>query len=115
MADSEARASSRPKAKQYPKAMNTFSAYADIDRKNWAANEIRRIGTARVGRSEYLHYLSGKRITRGDAIKAKCYDCMGYYVNGAADCEITDCPLYPWMPYRRGGSETDDDDEPDSE
>ena len=111
MADSEARASSRPKAKQYSKAMNTFSADAAIDRKNWAANEIRRIGTARVGRSEYLHYLSGKRITRGDAIKAKCYDCMGYYVNGAEDCGVEDCPLYQWMPYRGGGPEADETDE----
>jgi len=91
--------------------MNTFSADAAIDRKNWAANEIRRIGTARVGRSEYLHYLSGKRITRGDAIKAKCYDCMGYYVNGAEDCGVEDCPLYQWMPYRGGGPEADETDE----
>jgi len=91
------------------------SAARVSDTKSWVLDEIRRIGTKRRGRAEYVQYLRGKPLTRGQAIRAKCYDCMGYYVNGAADCEITDCPLYPWMPYRRGGPETDDDVEPDSE
>lgn len=34
------------------------------------------------------------------AIVAKCTDCMGWFVDGRHDCDVTDCPLYPWMPYR---------------
>lgn len=33
------------------------------------------------------------------AIKAKCWDCMGYYTDGKIDCENFECPLYNWMPY----------------
>lgn len=40
-------------------------------------------------------------LTRGDAIKAKCADCMSDYADGRLDCEIYDCPLYPYMPYKK--------------
>jgi hypothetical protein len=36
------------------------------------------------------------------AIQAKCYDCTGQYVDGRVDCGCPNCPLYQWMPYRRG-------------
>jgi len=26
---------------------------------------------------------------------------MNSYVDGKNDCEISDCPLYPYMPYRK--------------
>lgn len=41
-----------------------------------------------------------KKATPGNAIKAKCHECMGYYADGMVDCEIVTCPLYAWMPYR---------------
>ena len=52
------------------------------------------------GKSEYLRFLKGDRISMGQAVKAKCFDCCAYYEDGKYDCEIKGCPLYPWMPYR---------------
>ena len=34
------------------------------------------------------------------AVLAKCYECMCEYADGRVDCEIKDCPLYRWMPYK---------------
>ena len=45
------------------------------------------------GKKELLKHLSGKHLTRSEALLAKCYECMGYYVDGKADCRIYDCPL----------------------
>lgn len=51
------------------------------------------------GKNDLVNHLSGKRITRNQAIKAKRYDCNGY---GEDDtCNITTCPLYPFSPYRQ--------------
>lgn len=30
------------------------------------------------------------------AIYGKCYDCTGFHADGYADCEMNDCPLYPY-------------------
>lgn len=54
---------------------------------------------AASGRSEYIKYSKGERLTLSEAILAKCYDCMGCYQDGRNDCELKDCPLYPFMPY----------------
>lgn len=39
------------------------------------------------------------------AIKAKCMDCSGDYINEVRGCPITDCPLYPFRlgknPFRK--------------
>jgi hypothetical protein len=58
---------------------------------------------AHRGKNEYLKYLSGERLTMKQQILAKCYDCMGYYADGATDCELFTCSLYPMMPYRKEG------------
>ena len=34
------------------------------------------------------------------SILAKCWDCIGHYVDGKKDCENPTCPLYSYMPYR---------------
>lgn len=52
------------------------------------------------GRKELLRAMNGFRLTRGEAILAKCYECMNGYIDGTFDCGITDCPLHPYMPYR---------------
>ncbi|RKY28748.1 MAG: hypothetical protein DRP83_00210 [Planctomycetota bacterium] len=39
--------------------------------------------------------------TRTQAMLAKCHDCTGHYHDGKDDCEVTKCPLYKWMPYRK--------------
>lgn len=53
-----------------------------------------------AGRNEWLKHRGGKKLTRNQAIKAKCYDCMGYYVDGKCDCKMPDCSLYLFNPYR---------------
>ena len=55
------------------------------------------------GRKELLKHLDGERLTIRQMVLARCFDCMGYFVDGKADCEIPDCPLYPLMPYRKKG------------
>ena len=55
-------------------------------------------GKGRSGKSDYIKYLKGGRITRNQAIKAKCYDCQGMGESGV--CEMSYCALYPYTPYR---------------
>jgi len=33
--------------------------------------------------------------------RAKCYRCCNDFYDGRVDCNIPDCPIYYWMPYRR--------------
>lgn len=40
-----------------------------------------------------------QKVTRKLAMLAKCHDCTGGYYDGKIDCEVTVCPLYPYMPY----------------
>jgi len=63
-------------------------------------DEIKLYGKKARGRSELIRYLKGNRITRDQAIWAKCYDCMGYFVDGVSDCKDTECSLYPFNPYK---------------
>jgi hypothetical protein len=52
------------------------------------------------GRKEFELIQSGKQVSPKAAILAKCYECGGHYEDGAKDCEISDCPLYIYMPYQ---------------
>jgi hypothetical protein len=52
------------------------------------------------GKTKLLEYLHGAILTRGNSIKAKCCECMGYYVDGRYSCEIPTCPLFYYMPYK---------------
>ncbi|MGD0275800.1 MAG: hypothetical protein ABSB79_07065 [Syntrophales bacterium] len=61
---------------------------------------LKKYGVRSRGRAEMIAYFEGKTLTRGAAIFAKCFDCMGYYADGKVDCHIPDCPLYDYMPYR---------------
>lgn len=38
------------------------------------------------------------KLTRKSAIDAHCHQCMGYHLDGKADCENSSCPLYPFNP-----------------
>ena len=63
---------------------------------------IKKNGKTAQGKNEYLSYLEqGKTLSYKQAILANCYQCMNYYLDGKTDCEIPDCPLYPYMPYRK--------------
>jgi hypothetical protein len=61
--------------------------------------KIAEIGKECSGRRELVSFLEGKSITRVQAIKALCYECMGYYSDGRECCGCTECPLFPFTPY----------------
>ena len=63
---------------------------------------IKKHGKRAKGRSELIKHLQGKKLTQQEAIWAYCYECMGYYEDGIHDCEMKDCPLYPFNPYKNG-------------
>lgn len=63
-------------------------------------DEIKKYGMAARGKQELIRHLNGEGLTRGQAILAKCYDCMGYYADGKKDCKVQRCPLYPFSHYR---------------
>lgn len=56
-------------------------------------------GKRAKGKAEFIRYLEGGKLTLKQAALAKCYDCMGYYIDGLQDCGVRSCSLYPLMPY----------------
>ncbi len=52
------------------------------------------------GRRLYLEYLDDKKLTPLNSIIANCFECCNGYLDGRMDCELADCPLYRYMPYR---------------
>lgn len=74
------------------------------------AVDTKHMGRA-AGRSEMIKFLEGKPLTRGQSIRAMCYSCLGFCEAGGFDCEVKDCPLYPFMPYNR--NKVKDSDEED--
>lgn len=59
------------------------------------------LGITAQGRNELIAHREGRKLTRGQAIKAKCYECAGGFTDGKADCAIPHCPLYSFMAYRK--------------
>ena len=60
--------------------------------------ESAKSGKSKSGKSDLLKHLAGKRLTRSQAIRAKCYDCNG--MGESNECDIETCSLYPYSPYR---------------
>jgi len=60
---------------------------------------VKKHGRKFKGRSEYLKYLEGKKLTPKQTMAAQCYLCMGYYSDGGVDCGLKICPMYPYMLY----------------
>jgi len=60
-------------------------------------SDIKKHGKTARGKKELIKHLEGGRLTLKQAILAHCYDCMGYFVDGRQDCEMTKCPCYPFM------------------
>ena len=56
---------------------------------------------AHKGIKELNKYRSGGVLTRAQAMAAMCAECMGDYIDGRMDCKTPECPLYPWMAYRK--------------
>jgi hypothetical protein len=55
-------------------------------------------GKRKSGQKDLINYLSGKRLTQRQAIRAHCYDCLGMGEQDA--CESEECPLLPFSPYK---------------
>jgi len=54
-----------------------------------------------TGRTYMLKYLKGGKLSASQAIKAACFCCEGYYLDGKVSCELPDCPLFPFMTYNK--------------
>ena len=57
-------------------------------------------GKSRAGKKDLIKHLTGQRITRSQAIKAKCYDCLG--MGEVSVCDMPYCALWPYSPYGGG-------------
>jgi len=64
--------------------------HADDIEKNWMLAKDKK---------ELLKHLRGERLSSTEAIRAKCYECMGGYGDDKVDCKIAKCPLHSIMPY----------------
>ncbi len=53
----------------------------------------------RTGRKELLRHLRGERLTRDEAIKARCYECGGG--EDTEPCMASACPLTQFCPRNR--------------
>ena len=60
---------------------------------------IEKHGITAQGKTELLKYLGDGKVTRKEAMLAKCYECTNGYADGKVDCGIESCPLYPYMPF----------------
>jgi hypothetical protein len=56
-----------------------------------------------IGSSALRELPAGRRLTRAQAMLAKCSDCCGDYVDCKRCCLIPSCPLCRWQPYRKNG------------
>lgn len=50
-----------------------------------------------AGKADYLKFLNGVRITQGQAIKAKCYECC---CGEPSVCNVSCCPLTPYSQHK---------------
>lgn len=53
-----------------------------------------------AGKNDYLNFLQGKRITRDEAIKAKCYECV--CGENTEPCIVPRCPLTLYCQWNKG-------------
>ena len=66
-------------------------------------DDVLKNGKTAIGQIEFIDILYGDTLQSKNKIKAYCYDCMGWYIDGKVDCRNTLCPLYPDMPYNSLG------------
>ena len=58
-------------------------------------------GLMAKGKAELAKHDNGKRLTYRQMCLAKCYECCVGYTDGKIDCQISGCPLYHMMPYKK--------------
>lgn len=52
------------------------------------------------GQKQWEKFKSGETLTRGEAMKAMCYECNGFE-DSNEDCQGHSCPMYQFHPHRR--------------
>ena len=62
--------------------------------------ESAKSGNRKAGQAFLIKHLEGKRLTKQQAIRAKCYDCDGMGESG--ECDLRECPLYPYSSFAVG-------------
>ncbi len=65
---------------------------------------IMKHGSTAQGKRELIAFLKGEVLTMKESILANCYQCTGFYTDSRKDCEVEQCPLHVFMPYRKGGA-----------
>lgn len=63
-------------------------------------------GRKRTGQAFLIKHLEGKRLTKQEAIKARCYDCDGMGETGV--CDIKECALHPYSSFASGNARGSD-------
>ena len=61
--------------------------------------QVEEHGKGKKGQLDLLKHYKGEQINIQGAVRAKCYDCMGYFQDEGLDCENPSCPLYPYFQY----------------
>lgn len=51
------------------------------------------------GQNHYEALIAGKKLTRKQAMLAKCYECNGLNESNH-DCGVKRCPMYQYSPYK---------------
>ena len=54
------------------------------------------------GEKYFDAHQAGQRLTLRQAVLAQCAACTSMYADGRVDCEMPECSLHPFMPYRIG-------------
>ncbi len=52
------------------------------------------------GKADHLKFLNGERLTRAEAIKAKCYECVSG--DDTQPCTVKTCPLLGFCQWGQG-------------
>lgn len=68
--------------------------------------EVIKYGAQAIGKQQFIDLCYGDVLQASDMIRAYCYDCMGFYIDGVDCCKNSKCPLYSKMPYNLNLSAT---------
>jgi hypothetical protein len=68
---------------------------------DYKIKEVENYWPTSSGKTYYLKYLNGGKLSASQSIKAHCADCCGGHVDGRLDCDVPLCPSYAYMPYNK--------------
>lgn len=54
-----------------------------------------------AGKNDFMNFLAGKHLTRNQAIRATCYECVGG--EDTSPCTIPNCSLTLYCPWNKKG------------